>query len=94
MVDFQNRLEAEGLRTVAILLPMLNYQTLLLVLIVLTTMTTLLFIAAALATDALEEQRIWAFASVSISPTNCSGSWKGRMRRCTKPSRRGEIGCG
>ena len=46
---------------------MLNYPTLLLVLAVFTTATTLLFIAAMMSTDALEEQRLWALGSVAIS---------------------------
>ena len=46
---------------------MLNYPTLLLVLAVFTTATTLLFIAAMMSTDALEEQRLWALGSVIIS---------------------------
>jgi diguanylate cyclase (GGDEF)-like protein len=46
---------------------MLNYPTLLLVLIVFTTVTTLLQIAAALPSDALLEQRLWALGNVATS---------------------------
>jgi diguanylate cyclase (GGDEF)-like protein len=46
---------------------MLNYPTLLLVLIVFTTVTALLQIAAALPSDALLEQRLWALGNVATS---------------------------
>ena len=46
---------------------MLNYSTLLLVLIVFTSVTTLLLIAAALSSEALAEQRLWAVGNVSAS---------------------------
>lgn len=46
---------------------MLNYPTLLLVLIVFTTVTALLQIAAALPSDALLEQRLWALGNIATS---------------------------
>ncbi len=44
---------------------MLNYPTLLLVQLSFTALTTLLLVAAALGTDALREQRLWAWGNVA-----------------------------
>lgn len=54
---------------------MLNPATLLLVLVVFTTVTTVLLVVAALPSDALAEQRLWAQGNVAASAGFAVGAW-------------------